>query len=110
MVEIDGLWDELKHLTKPGHVPAETETLAPRALLLLEQFQELARRPDTVARPERFRNELQEATDASRGLHEALRRTDSGSPNMGATVAAAAATVAQSCTSCHALVRNRPRP
>lgn len=109
MVEIDGLWDELKHLAKPGDPPVEPEPLAPRALLLLEQFQELARRPDTVARPERFRNELQAAADASRRLHEALVRTDSGSLDTRAAVAAAAATVAQSCTSCHALVRNRPR-
>lgn len=105
MVEIDGLWDDLKQAKADGwRSPIPSETPAHLALRLNEQLREAARLSDVEGRPESFRRRLDEAEHAAASLEAALRRGDD------AMAAPAFDRTAASCTACHREHRDHKRP
>lgn len=107
MVIIDELFDRLKQTQKPKRtngsvatIPIETSA-AHDALLLVEQFREMARTTETAQRPKDFRGKLTDALHAADELRQIFAKSgDTGK------VAAALKQTAQSCVACHKKYRN----
>jgi len=104
MVAIDEHFSKLKSCQKAGwKSPPGNPDITPdhEALLLWEQFQEIARTGDAAHRPPDFRARLAEAQRAS----DALRR---GMPaQKAAAIETAFAKVGSACLACHQRHRNR---
>jgi hypothetical protein len=106
MVQVDARWDRLKAVEKAGFkAPANQPDLDPphEAMLLAEQFQEIARLRDAKERGKDFLA----ATEAARGhaadLEYALREFGKDpTADLGNRVEAAFLAAGKSCTTCHA--------
>lgn len=103
MVTIDERWDHLGQVREAGwKAPASHPDIDPphEALLLREEFRELARSPEMAKHPAEFRTQMAGAETAAAALEAALRANDTA----GAQDAYKA--VANSCKSCHATYRD----
>jgi len=104
MVTVDAIHDRLKLMQAAGWKPtAAHPDLVPahEALMLLEQFRELARTGDTAHRSDDFRGKLESAARAAEALRAQLAGTG---PVLADT---AFARVDQSCAECHRRYRNQ---
>lgn len=97
MVEIDGIWDKLKAATEAGW--PNPSAIAADAVLLIEQYQEVGRLPDS----QRFAEQLAAARSGAEQLEQALRKADTKK-----SAEAFAASKAQ-CQSCHDEFRDRAK-
>jgi protein tyrosine phosphatase (PTP) superfamily phosphohydrolase (DUF442 family) len=106
MVEIEHIHDRLKAIEQAGwKTPADQPALAPdhEALLLREQFTELLRTKELLAKPARFQQLTQEAERAAQVLEDALKTTTSAEQSSRLFRA-----VSQNCTFCHQTFRDVP--
>ena len=97
MVEIDGIWDELK-AAKDADWPKPGDS-AGAAVLLIEQYREMARTPDA----KRFGKRLADAETEAGMLERALRSSDATRAN---TAFAASKAI---CQRCHDEFRDRAK-
>jgi hypothetical protein len=106
MVEIEHIHDRLKAIEKAGwKAPADQPALAPdhEALLLREQFTELLRTKELLAKPARFQELTEDAERTAQALEDALKTTTSAEQSSRLFRA-----VSQNCTSCHQTFRDVP--
>jgi len=105
MVAIDGMFDRLKAVQKAGWQPLKDHPdVSPEheAVLLWEQFREMARTDDVKERSEDFRRKLH----ASERITEQLRDTLREKSRDTAAADVALKQVSQSCVNCHERYRN----
>jgi protein tyrosine phosphatase (PTP) superfamily phosphohydrolase (DUF442 family) len=105
MVAIDQLWDRMKAVrAAKWTVPADHPDVDPphEATILMEQFRELARRPETAAEDDDFRTHLAESEAAAAALATALAP---GKLDADGAAKAFDRSVA-SCAACHATHRD----
>ena len=105
MVAIDGLVDRLKAVQKAGWQTAKDHpdvSADHEAVLLWEQFRELARTEAVVKRPEEFRRKLFASERITEQLRDALREKSRDT----AAADVAFKQVSQSCVNCHERYRN----
>jgi protein tyrosine phosphatase (PTP) superfamily phosphohydrolase (DUF442 family) len=103
MLAADHIFDRLEAAQRAGwKTPANHPDLVPahEAMMLLEQFRELARLEGTAARSADYRAKLAAATSASEQLQSQLHM-------QGANADAAFKRVSESCTDCHRTYRNQ---
>jgi len=103
MVAVDRIYENLKLVQAAGwRTPADHPDISPRheALMLLEQFREMERAPDTAGRSEDYRSRLADALKAAAVLHGRL------SSDMSNRHDAAFKSVGESCGACHKRYRN----
>jgi protein tyrosine phosphatase (PTP) superfamily phosphohydrolase (DUF442 family) len=106
MVEIEHIHDRLKAIEKAGwKTPADQPALAPdhEALLLREQFTELLRTKELLAKPARFQELTEDAERTAQALEDALKTTTSAEQSSRLFRA-----VSQNCRSCHQTFRDVP--
>lgn len=113
MVAIDHLWDHLKAIQAAGfRVPPAQPDLDPphEALMLVEQFREARRLPESSARGPEFEQLLSSAEQSACDLEAALRR-DAANPSLSVPAETEAAFVraGKSCTHCHQRFRDDQR-
>lgn len=102
MVAIDEHTERLKSAQAAGwtQVPGHPDLRpAHEALLLVEQFRELARHPETAARSEAYRKLMTEAGQAAAKLENALRGNAPAAP--APEVATIFQALLQTCVACH---------
>jgi protein tyrosine phosphatase (PTP) superfamily phosphohydrolase (DUF442 family) len=100
MVKVDFHWEHLKSIRKSGwQAPADHPDLDPahEALQVQEHLTEIARTPETQARPASYRRVLADAEQGASQLRDLL-----ADPADRAAAEAAFSRVAATCTSCHA--------
>ncbi len=103
MLTIDERWDHLRAVREAGwKAPAAHPDIDPahEALLLREDFRELARLPATGTFPGEYRQRLSQAETAAAALMTAIRAKDAAAAQQ------AFQQVGASCTSCHADFRD----
>lgn len=103
MVAVDEHYSKLKSCQKAGwKAPASNPDITPEheALLLWEQFQEIARTADTAHRSPDYRARLKDAQDVTDALRRGLPAPAAGAPD------AAFAKVGSACLACHQRHRN----
>jgi protein tyrosine phosphatase (PTP) superfamily phosphohydrolase (DUF442 family) len=108
MVEIDDRWENLRQVRAAGwKTPRDHPDLDPphEALLLAEQFREVARLAETEKRPAGYRMWLVEGDKALTELEGLLRRA----PMDSVAVEAAYRQAGNSCSKCHAKYRDVPQ-
>jgi len=105
MVTVDGIYDTLKAMQKVGwQAPKNNPDVAPEheAVLLWEQFRELARTEAVMQRPEDFRRKLFASERITEQLRIALREKSRNT----AAADLAFKQIGESCASCHERYRN----
>lgn len=113
MVQIDERWEHLGRIRMAGWtVPANHPDLDPphEALHLVEHYREMARTPETKARPADFRSMLAEAEEAARDLESILRKAKKAPPADRDSAEKAYQQSRVTCTRCHAKYRDIPQP
>ena len=111
MVELDRRWDHLQAVRRAGwKTPKNHPDIDPahEALLLVEQFRELARQPLVERRPSDFRRWLAEGERAATELEKALRVNKEREINAEAAELAFSS-VRNGCSQCHAKYRDVPQ-
>lgn len=105
MVSLDSRFDALATAQAAGWRTATNtpdNTPLHQATLLWESFRELRRHPDSLSRPDDYRNALADSEQAADRLRSALRR----SPPDTRLADAATAEIRRACTACHRTHRN----
>lgn len=103
MVAVDNIYENLKLVQSAGwRTPANHSDITPshEALMLLEQFRELERNPDTARRPDDYRARLGDSIAAIEALQRQLAKPAADHLDE------AFKSVGQSCTGCHRQFRN----
>jgi protein tyrosine phosphatase (PTP) superfamily phosphohydrolase (DUF442 family) len=110
MVQVDATWDRLKAVREagfrapPGHADVDPSH---EALQLAEHFRESLRLPETRAKGEAFRREMESSVSRATALEGALRAWGEGHTEGARRAAEAAFREAEkSCTACHARFRD----
>lgn len=105
MVAIDEHFDWLKKSQEAGwKTPPGQADISPvhEAIILWEQFREMARTPDTAKRPDDFRQKLTGAESAAENLRSLLAK-----PVDAPALDAAFKQFTQTCATCHKTYRNK---
>lgn len=105
MVAIDEHYTRLKLSRQAGwKAPPGQPDVSPahEALMLSEQFAEIARTQEGLSRSKDYQERLAEATKAARELHQLL-----GGTSMQPTIDSAFAKVGETCSACHRRYRNK---
>lgn len=111
MVAIEHTHDHLKALSDHGWKPTPEHPdldAEHEALLLKEHFTELLRRDEVRARPQRFRELMQEGQAAAEQLETALDRWDGASAGAPKEISGSYKLVSSNCTVCHKEFRDVP--
>jgi protein tyrosine phosphatase (PTP) superfamily phosphohydrolase (DUF442 family) len=105
MVAMDRIYDNLKLAQAAGwQTPTDHPDIDPahEALMLLEQFREMARTNDTTERPVDYQTKLDDAVKAAEALHSNLKLTLPANTGRDAALKR----IGQSCANCHKSHRN----